>query len=80
MTVAVKISDDLALKARIQGKALHRSMAGQVEYWAKIGQTAEENPDLPYSFIVGVLTGLEEMKAGQVTPYVFSKKVKGKSA
>lgn len=80
MAVAVKISDDLALKARIHGKASHRSMTGQVEYWVRIGQIAEENPDLPYSFIIGVLTGLEEMKAGQVTPYVFSKKTKGKAA
>lgn len=80
MTVAVKISEELASKARVYAKAYHRSMAGQIEYWVKIGQIAEENPDLPYSFIVGVLTGLEEIKAGQVTPYVFSKKSKGKSA
>ncbi len=80
MTVAVKISEELASKARIYAKTYHRSMAGQIEYWVKIGQIAEENPDLPYSFIVGVLTGLEEIKAGQVTPYVFSKKSKGKSA
>lgn len=80
MTIAVKISDELALEARVQGKALHRSMAGQIEYWARIGKIAEENPDLPYSFIIGVLTGLEEANAGQVTPYVFGKKTKGKSA
>lgn len=80
MSIAVKISDRLAVKARISAKTFHRSVAGQVEYWAKIGQIAEENPDLPYSFIVGVLTGLEEIKIGQVTPYVFSKKTKGSRA
>ena len=76
MSIAVKISDELAMKARISAKTFHRSVAGQVEYWAKIGQIAEDNPDLPYSFIVGILTGMEEVKTGQVTPYVFTKKVK----
>jgi len=34
----VKVSDDLFEKAKITSKVFHRSIAGQIEYWAKIGQ------------------------------------------
>ena len=52
-------------------RALNRSVAGQIEYWAKIGQLVEENPELPYSFIRDSLLGIEEFKAGHPEPYVF---------
>lgn len=71
MASAVKISDDLLFKARTYAKTFHRSTAGQIEYWAKIGQLVEENPDLPYPFIQDTLIGMEEFKSGQVEPYIF---------
>lgn len=74
MSHAIKISDDLFSTARVYSKPFHRSAAGQIEYWAKIGQIVEENPDLPYQFIQGILISLEELKLGQVEPYIFSRK------
>ena len=71
MPKAVKISDDLVAKAKIKSKIFKRSIAGQIEYWAKIGQIVEENPDLPLPFIQDILTGKEQIKAGLGTPYVF---------
>ena len=71
MTTAVKVSDDLFDKAKIKSKIFKRSIAGQIEYWAKIGQIVEENPDLPLPFIQDALIGREQIKAGQGTPYVF---------
>ena len=71
MATAVKVSDDLFEKARIKSKVFKRSIAGQIEYWAKIGQMIEENPDLPLPFIQDILIGREQIKAGQGTPYVF---------
>jgi hypothetical protein len=71
MATAVKVSDDLFEKARIKSKIFKRSIAGQIEYWAKIGQMIEENPDLPLPFIQDVLIGREQIKAGQGTPYIF---------
>ena len=59
MSSAVKISDDLLENARIYAKTFHRSAAGQIEYWAKIGRLAEENPELPFHFIQGILLSLE---------------------
>ena len=71
MSTAVKVSDDLFEKAKIKSKIFKRSIAGQIEYWAKIGQMIEENPELPLPFIQDILVGREQIKAGQGTPYVF---------
>jgi hypothetical protein len=71
MATAVKISDDLFKKAKIQSKVFKRSIAGQIEYWAKIGQMVEGNPDLPLPFIQDILVGREQIKAGHGTPYKF---------
>ncbi|MBW1788295.1 MAG: hypothetical protein JRK53_17005 [Deltaproteobacteria bacterium] len=71
MATAVKVSDDLFEKAKIKAKVFKRSIAGQIEYWAKIGQMIEENPDLPLPFLQDILVGREQIKAGQGTPYVF---------
>ncbi len=71
MATAVKISDDLFAKAKIKSKVFKRSIAGQIEYWAKIGQIVEDNPDLPLPLIQDILVGKEQIKSGQGTPYVF---------
>ncbi len=71
MSKAVKVSDDLFEKAKVRSKVFNRSIAGQIEYWAKIGQMVEDNPDLPLPFIQDILVGREQIKAGQGTPYVF---------
>jgi hypothetical protein len=73
MPTAVKISDELVAKAKIKSKVFKRSVAGQIEYWAKIGQIIEENPELPLPFIQEMLIGKEEIKSGLGTPYVFGK-------
>ena len=71
MPTAVKISDELVKKAKIRSRVFKRSIAGQIEYWAKIGEIVEENQDLPFSFIQNILLGREQIKAGEGTPYVF---------
>ena len=42
MSQPVKLSDSLVLDARITGEAVERSIAGQVEYWAKLGRAVEQ--------------------------------------
>jgi hypothetical protein len=37
----VKLSDALVTEARIAGEAMQRSIAGQVEFWARIGKSVE---------------------------------------
>jgi hypothetical protein len=41
MSQPVKVSDGLLLDARVAGEAVERSIAGQIEFWAKIGRALE---------------------------------------
>jgi len=41
MSQPVKLSDALVLDARIAGEVQERSIAGQVEFWAKLGRSVE---------------------------------------
>lgn len=71
MGIAVKLSDALLSDAKVASKALHRSVPGQIEHWARIGKIAEENPDLSYDMIRNILIANEEVQAGKLTPYEF---------
>lgn len=72
MTTAVRISKELLREAKLFSKIDNRSITGQVEYWAKIGKCAEENPDLTYRLIKDILIGLEELNHGERSEYQFS--------
>ncbi|MCU7921993.1 MAG: ParD-like family protein [Candidatus Thiodiazotropha sp. (ex Dulcina madagascariensis)] len=67
----VKLSDELIDAATINAKAEQRSIPRQIEYWARMGKLAEENPDLALGFVKDILIGLEEFDAGEVTEYRF---------
>lgn len=69
MGVAVNLSKELVHAAKSYSAVQDRSVAKQIEHWAKIGRIAEENPDLCYSFIVEILLGLEDVKQGNVEVY-----------
>jgi len=71
MSKAIKLSERLIDDAVINGKAQLRSAPKQIEYWARMGKMADENPDLSLAFIKGVMIGLEESKAGNVSDYDF---------
>lgn len=71
MPMSVKLSDELISKARQYGSVNYRSVPKQIEYWSTIGKIAEENPDLPYSFIKDILLACQEVSDGQVTPFEF---------
>ncbi|CAN1537192.1 ParD-like antitoxin of type II bacterial toxin-antitoxin system [Methylophilaceae bacterium] len=60
MGMPVRIEDDLYLSARDQAKAEHRTIAGQIEFWAKVGRAALDNPDLPIDFIAESLIAMAE--------------------
>jgi len=74
MATAVKLSEGIVSEARIMSKALNRSIAGQIEHWAKIGRIAEENPDLTYEFIKNILIAREEAKEDKLEVYNFGVK------
>lgn len=41
MSQPVKVSDTLLMDARMAGEAVERSIAGQIEFWAKLGRAVE---------------------------------------
>jgi hypothetical protein len=71
MTTAVRLSTDLIEDARKNAVLHYRSMAKQIEYWYRLGKIADENPDLPLSFIKGVLEGKDELERGAVSAFEF---------
>lgn len=71
MSTSVKLSGDIVAEAQRHARVNHRSLPRQIEYWSRIGKIAEENPDLPYSFIKEILLGLEESKTGSLEDYRF---------
>ena len=68
---AIQLSKEMMLEADKYASAYTRSVSMQIEHWARIGKIVEENPDLPYAFIEGVLTGKAESDNGETTPFEF---------
>ena len=59
-TVSLRIDERLIQDARAAAKTEFRTVQGQVEFWAKVGRAALDNPDLPASFIAESLMSLAE--------------------
>lgn len=68
-STSIRIDQTLYDQARTEAAAEHRTIAGQVEYWAKVGRAALDNPDLPVSFIAESLASLAEPRQ-DATPFV----------
>lgn len=74
MPTPVKLPDSLMQQASRYAAAHHRSIPKQIEHWATIGKAAEDNPDLPYSFIRDLMLAIEESNDGEISKFTFSKK------
>ena len=70
-TNAIRLSEEIMEAATTYAPINSRSVPKQIEHWAKIGRIAEENPDLTYAFIKGVLEARSEMEHGYVSPFTF---------
>ena len=55
MGMPVRIDSHLYEQAKAHAHAERRTIAGQVEFWAMIGKTALDNPDLPIDFVRDLL-------------------------
>jgi hypothetical protein len=67
----MKLSEPLIEQAKPAAQAMHRSVAEQIEYWARLGKAAEENPDLPINILQDILASIKEVKAGNTNVYQF---------
>ena len=62
-TASIRIQQSLYDQARKEAAAEHRTIAGQIEYWARVGRAALDNPDLPVSFVAESLVALAEPRS-----------------
>ncbi len=69
MNITISLDSELVKSARVHSAAESRSVPKQIEYWARIGRIAEDNPDLSYNAIRSILLGLEDARLGNVKEY-----------
>ena len=55
MGIPIRIDESIYNEAKKVASAEFRSIPNQIEYWAKLGKCALDNPDLPIEFIKDVL-------------------------
>ena len=60
MSIPVRIEDNLYQQAKVAAQGECRTIAGQLEYWAKVGKAALDNPDLPIEFVSELLVAKKE--------------------
>ena len=70
-TTSIRIDQALYEKAEIMAKAFNRTTPKQIEYWARIGEMMEDNPDLPYEFVKQLIIAKAEKEAGKLEAYDF---------
>lgn len=68
-STSIRIEQTLYDQARTEALIEHRTIAAQVEYWAKVGRAALDNPDLSVSFIAESLASLAEPR-NEATAFV----------
>ena len=59
MRMPVRIEPDLYNRAKKEAAVEHRTIAGQIEFWAQVGRACIDNPDLPVNFVIDSLASLE---------------------
>ena len=69
MSMPVRIEDELYEQAKAASKGECRTISGQLEFWAKMGKVALDNPDLPIEFVRELLIARTEDRR-QLTAFV----------
>jgi hypothetical protein len=65
-SISIRVSTALYDQAKLDAVVDHRTIAGQIEYWARIGRAALDNPDLPVTFVAESLAALSEPRSQAV--------------
>lgn len=68
-STSIRINQSLYEQAKADAAVEHRSIAGQVEFWARVGRAALDNPDLPVTFVAESLASMAEPRE-QAEPFV----------
>ena len=67
MSMPVRIEPDLYKRAKKEAAIEHRTIAGQIEFWAQVGRACIDNPDLPVAFVIDSLASLDATEKDKTT-------------
>lgn len=60
MSVSIRINDEFYQEAKATAKAELRSIPNQIEFWARLGKSSIENPELSIEGIKALLLARHE--------------------
>lgn len=60
MGVPIRIDEEIYNEAKKTARAECRSIPAQIEFWAMIGKSALDNPDLPIEFVKELLIAKQQ--------------------
>lgn len=63
MSITIRIDESVYAEASKTAKAECRTISRQIEYWAKVGKAALDNPDLPIDFIRDILVARSQNRS-----------------
>ncbi len=63
MGIPIRIDESIYNDAKKVARAECRSIPNQIEFWARIGKCALDNPDLPIEFIKELLISKNESRS-----------------
>ena len=66
--LSIRIDTDLKRKLQARAKGQHRKPSDQARRYLEIAMIAEDNPDLPFAFIEGIVAAKAEKEAGLTEP------------
>ncbi|MDR3132135.1 MAG: ParD-like family protein [Rickettsiales bacterium] len=69
MDITVNLDGEFEKITQSRSMLQNRSVPQQIAHWAKVGQIVGDNPELSYSTIKEILSGIEDAKSGDVEEY-----------
>ena len=71
MLIQVELSKSLVADAKSASKITKRTLSKQIEYWARLGKSIEENPELPALLIQDILESQADMVLNRLSKFRF---------
>ena len=66
--LSLRIDSEMKRKLEARAHGQHRKPSDQARRYLEIAMIGEDNPDLPFAFIEGILVAKAEKDAGPVEP------------
>ncbi len=76
MGIPIRIDETVYNAAKKVARSECRSIPSQIEYWARLGKCALDNPDLPIEFLNNLLISKQQDRS-LAEPFEFNEEEKG---